>query len=121
MAPRILVADDSGVARDMIKAALAGAGYEVVGEAQHGRELADLYFRLRPDLVTLDLDMPQLGGVEALVEILMRDPRARVVVVTGFSQLAAQKQVLHLGAKAVLSKPFLPDELVQTVKNALEA
>ena len=83
---RLLVVDDALFMRKMICGVAAEAGWDVVGEAANGREAVTLYEQLRPDLVTMDLVMPEMGGLEALREIRARDPGARVVVVTALDQ-----------------------------------
>ena len=83
---RLLIVDDALIMRKMIRDVAEAAGWEVVGEAADGREAVEAYRSLRPDLVTLDLVMPVMGGLDALREIRAGDPEARVVVVTALGQ-----------------------------------
>lgn len=103
---RLLVVDDAQFMRKMICGVAAEAGWEVVGEAGNGLEAIAQYDRLRPDLVTMDLVMPEMGGLDALREIRARDPRARVVVVTALDQKQALMDSIREGAIDFIVKPF---------------
>ena len=103
---RLLVVDDAVFMRKMICGVAAEAGWEVVGEAANGLEAIALYDRLRPDLVTMDLVMPQMGGLEALRQIRAEDPQARVVVVTALDQKQALMDSIREGAIDFIVKPF---------------
>jgi len=103
---RLLVVDDALFMRKMISGVAAEAGWEVVGEAGDGAEAVALYDRLRPDLVTMDLVMPVMGGLEALRRIRAGDPAARVVVVTALDQKQALMDSIRDGAVDFIVKPF---------------
>ena len=103
---RLLVVDDALFMRKMICGVAAEAGWEVVGEAGDGAEAVALYERLRPDLVTMDLVMPVMGGLEALRQIRARDPQAQVVVVTALDQKQALMDSIRDGAIDFIVKPF---------------
>jgi two-component system chemotaxis response regulator CheY len=103
---RLLVVDDALFMRKMICGVAADAGWEVVGEAGDGSEAVALYERLRPDLVTMDLVMPVMGGLEALRQIRARDPAAQVVVVTALDQKQALMDSIRDGAIDFIVKPF---------------
>jgi two-component system chemotaxis response regulator CheY len=103
---RLLVVDDAVFMRKMICGVAAEAGWDVVGEAANGREAVTLYEQLRPDLVTMDLVMPEMGGLEALREIRARDPGARVVVVTALDQKQSLMDSIREGAIDFIVKPF---------------
>jgi two-component system chemotaxis response regulator CheY len=103
---RLLVVDDAVFMRKMICGVAAEAGWEVVGEAANGLEAVALYDRLRPDLVTMDLVMPEMGGLEALRRIRASDPEARVVVVTALDQKQALMDSIREGALDFIVKPF---------------
>ena len=103
---RLLVVDDAVFMRKMIRGVAAEAGWEVVGEAANGLEAIELYDRLRPDLVTMDLVMPEMGGLEALRQIRADDPNARVVVVTALDQKQALMDSIREGAIDFIVKPF---------------
>jgi two-component system, chemotaxis family, chemotaxis protein CheY len=103
---RLLVVDDALFMRKLICGVAAEAGWEVVGEAGDGAEAVALYERLRPDLVTMDLVMPVMGGLEALRQIRDRDPEAQVVVVTALDQKQALMDSIRDGAIDFIVKPF---------------
>ena len=103
---RLLVVDDAVFMRKMICGVAAEAGWEVVGEAANGLEAIALYDRLRPDLVTMDQVMPEMGGLEALRQIRSEDPDARVVVVTALDQKQALMDSIREGAIDFIVKPF---------------
>ncbi len=103
---RLLVVDDALFMRKMICGVAAEAGWEVVGEAANGLEAVTMYDRLRPDLVTMDLVMPEMGGLEALRRIRTQDPDARVVVVTALDQKQALMDSIREGALDFIVKPF---------------
>jgi two-component system chemotaxis response regulator CheY len=103
---RLLVVDDALFMRKLICGVAAEAGWEVVGEAGDGSEAVALYERLRPDLVTMDLVMPVMGGLDALRRIRARDPGAQVVVVTALDQKQALMDSIRAGAVDFIVKPF---------------
>ena len=103
---RLLVVDDALFMRKLIGAVAAEAGWEVVGEAADGAEGVSLYQKLRPDLVTMDLVMPNMGGIEALRAIRALDPDARVIVVTAMDQKQAVADAIQGGAIDFVVKPF---------------
>jgi two-component system chemotaxis response regulator CheY len=103
---RLLVVDDAMIMRKMIRDVAVEAGWEIAGEAGNGAEAVELYERLRPDLVTLDLVMPVMGGNEALRRIRAADPEARVVVVTALDQKQTLIESIRDGAFDFIVKPF---------------
>ena len=103
---RLLVVDDALFMRKLICGVAAEAGWEVVGEATNGLEAIAMYDRFRPDLVTMDLVMPEMGGLEALRRIRAQDPEARVVVVTALDQKQALMDSIRDGALDFIVKPF---------------
>lgn len=103
---RLLVVDDALIMRKLISGVAAEAGWEVAGEAANGEEAVALYERLKPDLVTMDLVMPVMGGLEALRRIRQADPRAKVVVVTALDQKQALMDSIRDGALDFIVKPF---------------
>lgn len=115
MAKRILITDDALFMRVTLKNILTQNGFEVVGEAQNGAESVQLYTALKPDLVTMDITMPEMDGLTALKEIRKADPGARVVMVTAMGQKALVVEALQSGAKDFIVKPFQAERVVEAV------
>ncbi|MFO0957945.1 MAG: response regulator [Isosphaeraceae bacterium] len=111
MAYRLLIVDDALIMRRLIGEVARQAGWEVAGEAGNGQEAIDLYHQLRPDLVTMDLVMPIMGGFEAMRRIREADPAARVVVVTAIDQKQALYDAITHGAIDFIVKPFEPSRI----------
>jgi two-component system chemotaxis response regulator CheY len=106
MMNRLLVVDDALFMRKTIGTLATEAGWQVAGEARDGQEAVKLYQELRPDLVTMDLVMPQMGGLEALQQIRALDHDARVIVITALDQKQALMESIHHGALDFIVKPF---------------
>lgn len=104
--PRLLVVDDALIMRTMIKDIARRAGWEIAGEATTGAEAVARYRELKPDLVTLDIVMPEMDGVEALRTIRGADPQARIVMVSAVDQRAKLAECIQLGAHDFIVKPF---------------
>jgi two-component system chemotaxis response regulator CheY len=111
MGYRILVVDDSPVLRIMLSEMLTAMGHEVVGDADNGADAVAKYKELKPDLVTLDVSLPDINGLEVLRKIKRSDPSAQAMMVTGNDQKAIDKEAAALKALAVLRKPFDESEL----------
>ena len=103
---RLLVVDDALFMRKLICGVAAEAGWQVVGEATNGEQAVALYEQLKPDLVTMDLVMPIMGGLEALRKIRELDPQAQIVVVTALDQKQALMDSIRDGALDFIVKPF---------------
>jgi two-component system, chemotaxis family, chemotaxis protein CheY len=116
---RILVVDDAAFMRKMVSDALAKGGHEVVGEAGNGVEAISQFQALKPDLVTLDITMPEKDGLAALAEIMAADPSAKVVMCSALGQESKVLEAIKLGAKDFVVKPFQPDRVVDAVGKAL--
>jgi len=115
MARTLLVTDDAMIIRQIIKDTATTAGWEVVGEASNGQEAIDRYRELRPDAVTLDLVMPEQGGLHALQGIMEIDPNAKVLVVSALEQRGVLKDAFKAGAADFVSKPFDKQNLQATL------
>lgn len=111
MDKRLLIVDDALIIREMIKDAVAADGWSVVAEGSDGNQAVELYRRHRPDVVTLDLVMPEYDGLHALREIMAVDPAARVLVVSAIDQSDILKRAVRLGAADFIVKPFDNDRL----------
>ncbi|HIG68743.1 MAG TPA: response regulator [Myxococcales bacterium] len=120
MKARVLIADDASFMRQMIREIIEPEGYEVVGEATNGMEAVELYLKLQPDLVTMDIVMPKRSGIEAVRGILAEDPLAQVVMCSALGQETLVMEALHAGAKNFIVKPFKPDAVLSTLDRLLE-
>lgn len=106
MSKRILIVDDAAFMRMMIKDILVKNGFEVVGEAQDGVEAVEKYAELKPDLVTLDITMPEKDGLTALKEILSSDSDAKVIMCSAMGQQSMVIDAIQAGAKDFIVKAF---------------
>ena len=116
---RVLVVDDAAFMRKMVSDALAKGGHEVVGEAGNGVEAIQRFQELKPDLMTLDITMPEKDGLAALAEIVAADPSARVVMCSALGQESKVLEAIKLGAKDFIVKPFQPARVIEAVGKAL--
>ena len=116
---RVLVVDDAAFMRKMVGDALAKGGHEVVGEAGNGVEAVARFQEIKPDLVTLDITMPEKDGLAALAEIVAVDPSAKVVMCSALGQESKVLEAIKLGAKDFVVKPFQPDRVIEAVGKAL--
>ena len=115
---RLLVVDDAIFMRRLIKDVARDAGWEVVGEAANGEEAVALYREHRPDLVTMDVVMPVMNGLEALRQIRALDPQARVVMVTALDQKPTLLEAIRDGAHDFIVKPFNRDRILGLLQKA---
>ena len=115
----VLIVDDSAFMRGSLRHIVGNAGHEVLGEAKDGAEALELYKQLKPDLVTLDILMRGLDGLEGLVAIMRADPEAKVIMVTALGQAGKEAQARKLGAKGYLRKPFKVDEITYEIERVL--
>jgi two-component system, chemotaxis family, chemotaxis protein CheY len=115
----VLVCDDAIFMRTMISDILTTAGFEVIGEAETGREAVDRYKELKPDLVTMDIVMPDMGGIEAVREICRVDPDAKVLMCSAMGQQALVVEAVQAGAKDFVVKPFQPSRVLEAVQRIL--
>lgn len=116
----VLVVDDAAFMRMMIRDILAREGYTIY-EAVNGRDAVEKYLEVRPDLVTMDITMPGMSGLEALQAIRDQDPEARVLMVSAMGQQKMIVEALEYGAMDFLVKPFQPTKVLETVKKCLQA
>jgi two-component system chemotaxis response regulator CheY len=115
----ILIVDDNAFMRNTIKGVLSQAGFNIVGEAADGVEAVSTYATARPDLVTMDITMPNMDGVEALKELLQQDPGAKVIMVSAMGQESLVVEAVTAGAVDFVIKPFEPDRVIDAVNKAL--
>ncbi len=114
----VLVVDDAMFMRKLVSDALQGGGHEVVGEAGNGQEAIDRYRELRPDVVTLDITMPEKDGLSALREIMSLDPGAKVVMCSALGHESKVLEAVRAGAKEFVVKPFKPDRVLAAIAKA---
>ncbi|MEF3304826.1 response regulator [Paenibacillus sp. GYB003] len=119
MANKILIVDDAAFMRMMIKDILTKNGYEVVGEAQDGAVAVEKYKDLKPDLVTMDITMPEMDGIAALKEIKKFDAGAKVIMCSAMGQQAMVIDAIQAGAKDFIVKPFQADRVIEAIKKTL--
>lgn len=119
MGNRILIVDDAAFMRMMIKDILTKNGFEVVGEAQDGVQAVEKYNELNPDLVTMDITMPEKDGVTALKEILATDAQAKIIMCSAMGQQAMVIDAIQAGAKDFIVKPFQADRVIEAIQKAL--
>ena len=116
---RILVCDDSAFMRMMLKKLLAEKGHDIVAEAGDGKQAIQLYRQHKPDLVTMDITMPIMDGIEAVRHIHNEDPLARIVMVTAIGQRGVITEAIKAGASSFIIKPFDPDQIEETINKVL--
>jgi two-component system chemotaxis response regulator CheY len=119
MSQRILIVDDAAFMRMMIRDILTKNGLEVVGEAQDGTQAVEKYKELKPDLVTMDITMPEMDGIAALREIRKIDPNAKVIMCSAMGQQAMVIDAIQAGAKDFIVKPFQADRVIEAIKKTL--
>ena len=117
---KILIVDDSRTSRKFLRDILEKSGNEIVGEAVNGREGFDLYQKLRPDIVTMDITMPVMDGLDSLKLIMRFDPAAKVVMVTAAGQQQKMLEAVKFGALEFIAKPFDMPTIAETVNKIME-
>ena len=115
----VLICDDAIFMRTMISDILTQAGFEVVGEAESGSQAVEKYRSLKPDLVTMDIVMPDMGGIDAVREICKDDPEARILMCSAMGQQALVVEAIQAGAKDFVVKPFQPSRVLEAVQRVL--
>ena len=116
---KILLVDDAAFMRKVVKDGLSKAGYTDLHEAVDGADAVEKYNSLKPDLVLMDITMPNMDGLEALKAIRAADPNANVVMCSAMGQEAMVVEAIRLGAMDFIVKPFKPDRILQTVQKIL--
>ncbi|OPX88556.1 response regulator [Pelotomaculum sp. PtaB.Bin117] len=119
MGKRILIVDDVAFMRMMIKNIVTKNGYEVVGEAENGQVAVDLYKQHKPDLVTMDITMPEMNGIEGVKAIRGIDPNANVIMCSAMGQQAMVMEAIQAGAKDFIVKPFQQDRILQAIERVM--
>lgn len=120
MKTKVLLVDDAKFMRMILKGILQEADFEVVGEASNGEEAIKMYQDIRPDLVTMDIVMPGMTGVEVVRRIKEIDPVAKVLMVSAMGQQTLVAESIEAGACDFIVKPFVPDEVLEKVQKILD-
>lgn len=113
---RVLIVDDTAFMRLSIRTMLEKHGFEVVAEAENGKQAIQKYFECNPDIVTMDITMPEMSGIQALIEIKKKAPRAKIVIVSALGQEALVKEAIINGAVSFIVKPFKEEDMIQAMK-----
>lgn len=119
MAKNILICDDAAFMRMMIKDILTKNGYNVAGEAENGLKAVEKYKEVSPDLVLMDITMPEMDGIQALKEIKKLDAGAKVIMCSAMGQQAMVIEAIQSGAKDFIVKPFQADRVLEAVKKVV--
>lgn len=120
MKAKILVADDSAYMRSILKDLLLRSGYEVAGEAENGREAVRLYEKLAPDLVLMDILMPEMSGIQALKEIKEKYPDSRIVMLGALGQQNLVVEAMQAGASEFFVKPVQAEKVAELIEKVLK-
>ena len=119
MAKNILICDDAAFMRMMIKDILTKNGYEIAGEAENGAKAVEKYNETKPDLVLMDITMPDMDGIQALKKIKEIDPNANVIMCSAMGQQAMVIEAIQSGAKDFIVKPFQAERVLEAVKKVV--
>ena len=119
MAKNILICDDAAFMRMMIKDILTKNGYNIVGEAENGAKAVEKYAELKPDLVLMDITMPEMDGIEALKKIKAADANASIIMCSAMGQQAMVIEFIQSGAKDFIVKPFQADRVLEAVQKVV--
>ncbi|MBW4828694.1 MAG: response regulator [Clostridiaceae bacterium] len=119
MSKRILIVDDASFMRMMIKDILTKNGFEVVGEGENGLKAVEKYEELKPDLVIMDITMPEMDGIQAVKEIKKNDSDAKIIMCSAMGQQTMVIEAIQAGAKDFIVKPFQADRVIEAVKKVL--
>jgi two-component system, chemotaxis family, chemotaxis protein CheY len=119
MAARVLIVDDLSFIKLLIRDTLEKTGFDVVGEASNGLEAIELYKKLHPDVVLMDITMPRMDGIQALQEIIKVDKNAKVIMCSALGQQKLIIQSIQYGAKDFIVKPFKQERIVGAIKKVL--
>jgi len=116
---KILIVDDAAFMRMMLKDIINKNGFEVIGEAENGAVAVQKYNELNPDLVIMDITMPEMDGIQAVREIRKTNPQARIIMCSAMGQQAMVIDAIQSGAKDFVVKPFQADRVIEAITKAL--
>ena len=117
---KFMIVDDSMVIREKIEGILKNEDFEIVGTAQNGLEALEQFKALRPEVMTLDITMPLMDGIETIQKIMEVSPDVRILVVSALADKATLINAMHLGAYGFLCKPFRDVELIEAIEELIE-
>jgi two-component system chemotaxis response regulator CheY len=115
----VLVCDDAIFMRTMVSDILEKAGFEVLGQAESGLQAIEKYKQLKPDFVTMDIVMPEMGGIDAVREIRKLDPNAKILMCSAMGQQQLVVEAMQAGARGFVVKPFQPARVLEAVQQLL--
>jgi YesN/AraC family two-component response regulator len=115
----ILIVDDSQIVRRNLKTILVKAGHEIIAEAENGMQAFNEYEKHKPDLITMDITMPLMDGVQAVKRIMAAHPEAKIIMVSAIDQKNMVLSAIQTGAKHYILKPFEPDKVIAVVNAVL--
>ncbi len=121
MGVKVLIVDDAAFMRMMIKNILSKSGYDIVGEAENGVQAVAKFKELKPELVTMDITMPEMDGISAVKEIKKLDPAAKIIMCSAMGQQAMVIDAIQAGAKDFIVKPFQPNRVLEAVQKVVES
>ena len=116
---RVLIVDDAAFMRMMIKDILEKNGFEVIGEANNGIKAVEMYKKEKPDVVTMDITMPDMDGIQAVKEIKLFDPNAKVIMCSAMGQQTMVMDAIRAGARDFIVKPFQVDRVLEAIRKAV--
>lgn len=117
---RVLIVDDSSIIRNSIEKDLKGYNVEIAGMAANGKEALEIFKEKKPDIVTLDITMPEIDGLTVLEKILKLEPTTKVMIVTALSDKDTGLRAIELGAKSIVVKPYTSDKLKSAFRKLIE-
>jgi len=117
---KVLVVDDTKFMRAILRNILKKKELEVVGEAVNGKDAVDKYQQLKPDLVTMDIIMPEMDGIEAVKKIIAVDPEAKILMCSAMGQQALVIEAIQAGAKDFVIKPFQPTRVLEAIDRTMQ-
>jgi two-component system chemotaxis response regulator CheY len=117
---KVLIVDDTKFMRNILKSILKKKDIEIAGEAVNGNEAVEKYKELKPDLVTMDIIMPEMNGIEAVKAIIAIDPNARILMCSAMGQQAMVIEAIQAGARDFVIKPFQPARVLEAIDRTLQ-
>jgi two-component system chemotaxis response regulator CheY len=119
MPKRVLITDDALFMRVTLKNILTKSGYEIAGEACNGKESVAMYLQTKPDLVTMDITMPEMDGISAVKAIKKEDPDAKIIMCTAMGQKQMVVEAVAAGAKDFIVKPFQAEKVLEAIQRLI--